>query len=64
MEIDQDMMDEDMAEDTMMELHHDSSESDDTFESDDAALNQTTTGCRLPLDPHMSVWFDIHVRSS
>jgi hypothetical protein len=38
MEIDQDMMDEDIAEDTMMELHHDSSESDDAFESDNDRL--------------------------
>ena len=37
MELDEDMMDEDIAEDTTMEMDYDSSESDDRFESDDGS---------------------------
>ena len=44
MEIDEDMRDEDTAEDLMMELDSDSSESEDRFTSDDVSSESDDDG--------------------
>ena len=50
--MDEDMMDQDTTEDTMMEMHYESTESDKSLESDDGSCESDSDG--LPTSPSAS----------